>query len=114
MSGGPGPRSHRRVATAMAVVGVALIVLSACAAVPDEAARVAEPATAGFWLGLWQGLITPITFLISLFSDRVAIYAVHNNGNWYDFGYVLGVALVFSGPARIGSGGRRKARARSG
>ena len=58
------------------------------------------PPVAGFWLGLWQGLILPITFLVSLFQDGVGIYEVHNDGAWYDFGYVLGVALVFSGPGR--------------
>jgi len=36
---------------------------------------------AGFWLGLWHGLIAPITFVISLFSDNVNFYEVHNNGN---------------------------------
>jgi hypothetical protein len=33
---------------------------------------------AGFWLGLWQGLISPITFLISLFTSEVNIYEVQN------------------------------------
>ncbi len=44
------------------------------------------PAPAGFWLGLWQGLISPITFVISLFTDGVNIYEVRNTGNWYDVG----------------------------
>jgi hypothetical protein len=54
---------------------------------------------AGFWLASWQGLITPITFVISLFNDEANIYEVNNNGNWYDLGFILGVAIVFSGPA---------------
>ena len=33
---------------------------------------------AGFWLGLWQGLISLITFLISLFTSEVNIYEVQN------------------------------------
>ena len=56
------------------------------------------PDAAGFWLGLWQGLISPITFLISLFNNDVNVYEVNNNGNWYDFGFMLGVAIV--SPAR--------------
>lgn len=89
-----------------------LLLATACAAVPDDATRVAAPPLAGFWLGLWQGLILPITFLISLFDDGVAIYEVHNIGAWYDLGYVLGAALIFSGPARIPGLARRGRRRR--
>jgi hypothetical protein len=34
---------------------------------------------------------------VSLFNDNVNIYEVHNNGNWYNFGFMLGVLIVFSG-----------------
>lgn len=44
----------------------------------------------GFWYGLLHGFITPISFIASLFQDNVAIYAVNNSGNWYDFGFLLG------------------------
>ncbi len=43
------------------------------------------------------GTILPVTFIVSLFTDTVSIYEVDNNGNWYDVGFVLGIAL-FSGP----------------
>jgi hypothetical protein len=52
---------------------------------------------AGFWRGLWHGLISPIAFLISLFSDSVAIYEAHNNGGWYNFGFLFGAATIFGG-----------------
>ena len=29
---------------------------------------------AGFWAGLWHGIIAPITFIVSLFADGVRIY----------------------------------------
>lgn len=87
-------------------IGVAALLLVACAAGPNTAAG-AGPGAAGFWLGLWQGLISPITFLISLFTDKVSIYEVHNDGAWYDFGFLLGVATAFSGPARAGAATRR-------
>lgn len=101
-------RSRRRWLPAMVLLLGALLVLGACAAPADDAARVAGVPLAGFWLGLWQGLILPITFLVSLFDRDVAIYDVHNVGAWYDFGYVLGVAVIFSGPARLGGPGRRR------
>jgi len=37
----------------------------------------------GFWWGLLHGFISLFTFIISLFKEEVAIYAVNNNGGWY-------------------------------
>lgn len=86
-----------------ALLVVAALLLAACAAGPNPAVDAgADPA--GFWLGLWHGLIAPITFFISLFTDNVNIYEVNNNGNWYDFGFVLGAGLLLSG----GLFGRRR------
>lgn len=82
---------------ALIVAGLGLLVLvtlSGCAAGANPEQM---PGGAGFWLGLWHGIIVPVTFIVSLFTDSVSIYAVDNNGNWYDFGFVLGLAL-FSGP----------------
>ncbi|MCF6285209.1 MAG: hypothetical protein L3K26_08460 [Candidatus Hydrogenedentes bacterium] len=53
---------------------------------------------AGFWAGLWHGLIAPITFIIGLITLDVRLYEAKNNGRWYDFGFVLGVS------ASLGSG----------
>ncbi|HEU5043291.1 MAG TPA: hypothetical protein VFT75_04065 [Nocardioidaceae bacterium] len=80
-----------------------LLLVAGCAAGPNQLTGPHEPA--GFWLGLWQGLIVPITFLISLFKDHVNIYEVHNNGNWYDFGFVLGIYIVFGS---VLTGARRR------
>lgn len=57
-----------------------------------------EPA--GFWLGLWHGIIAPFTFIISLFTDSVSVYAVNNTGGWYVFGFLLGVGAFSSGAGR--------------
>lgn len=86
-----------------ALVVAAAMILAACAAGPNDVARVGAPEIAGFWPGLWNGLISPITFLISLFNDDVNIYEVHNNGNWYNFGFMVGVSAVFSGMGRSGA-----------
>ncbi|MGA7280356.1 MAG: hypothetical protein WBZ40_01105 [Acidimicrobiia bacterium] len=90
------------------VVGLVLLVLvlAACAAGanPEVGAAAEGGDVAGFWLGLWHGVIAPITFVISLFTDNVNLYEVHNNGNWYDFGFVLGAGILFGG----GFFGRRR------
>jgi hypothetical protein len=87
--------------TWLVVVAMLLaVVLTACAASqPPPSPAVAAP---GFWLGLWQGLIAPITFIVSLFSDEVRIYAFPNAGRWYDFGFMLGIG-GFSGGIFAGS-----------
>lgn len=83
-----------------------LVLVAACTAGVNPEIDVAPPEgdVAGFFMGLWHGFIAPITFFVSLFTDNVNIYEVHNNGNWYDFGFVLGAGLLLSG----GIFGRRK------
>ena len=57
---------------------------------------------AGFWQGLWHGLIVPITFFMSLFKEDVGVYELHNNGAWYNFGFAIGTIMSFSsGAAKI-------------
>jgi len=51
---------------------------------------------AGFWRGLWHGLISPVTFILSLFTDKIHFYEVNNNRNWYNFGFALGAGILFS------------------
>ena len=45
---------------------------------------------AGFWWGLLHGAITPVAFVISLFNHEISIYEGHNNGAWYNGGFILG------------------------
>jgi hypothetical protein len=82
----------------LVVLGSALL-LSACAAGVNPQAGIPDGGgdTAGFFLGLWHGIIAPVTFVISLFSDTVNVYEVHNNGNWYNFGFVLGAVFLIGG-----------------
>ena len=88
------------------VAGVLLLlVLSSCAAGSNPAVGTGEDAP-GFWIGLWHGIILPVTFVISLFTDNVNVYEVVNDGNWYDFGFFLGV-LIFLGGGGSQAGRRR-------
>jgi hypothetical protein len=74
------------------LVLAAMLALAACAATQQPDAVAAD--APGFLLGLWHGFIFPVAWIVSLFTDKVAIYAVPNNGGWYDFGYFLGI-MVF-------------------
>lgn len=53
--------------------------------------------TYGFWGGLWHGMVLPFSFFGQLFSDEIAIWAVNNNGGWYNFGFWLGAAVLAGG-----------------
>jgi len=64
---------------------------------PGSRFQVPGAPPAGFWAGLWHGLISPITFLVSLFSPKVRIYETNNRGRWYDFGFIIGVSGTFGG-----------------
>jgi len=71
---------------------------TACAA--TQQAGAVAPQAPGFWLGLWHGFIFPLAWIVSLFTDKVAIYAVPNNGGWYDFGFFLGIVVFGVGAKR--------------
>ena len=78
-------------------LAVAILALSACVA--QQSPSAVEANAPGFLHGLWHGFIFPVAWLVSLFVDKVAVYAVPNNGGWYDFGYFLGI-VVFGVGAR--------------
>jgi len=95
--------------TILSLLVILGLTLTACAPGMNNAEDTAsdDGAVAGFWQGLWHGFIALFTFFISLFNENVSIYEVHNNGGWYDFGFILGISAFFGG------GGRGSYRARS-
>jgi len=76
---------------------VVLLLFTTCAHVIPIQACVEGTKVYGFWNGLWHGIIIGITFIGSLFDHNIAIYAVHNNGAWYNLGFLLGVGGTFGG-----------------
>ena len=71
-----------------------VILLSGCAMRP-----MGEAGSPGFWFGLLHGLIAPISFVVSLFSHSVRMYAWPNVGRWYDFGFLVGLGVWGGGAA---------------
>jgi hypothetical protein len=91
------------------LLAILLFALTGCAARPNgfENKTAEGGSIAGFWQGLWHGMISPIAFLISLFNPAVGVYDVYNNGGWYNFGFLLGAGII------LGGGGGGAARRRS-
>ena len=58
---------------------------------PDATGRIARAGA-----GLWHGIIAPATLIVSFFNSDVRMYEVHNAGSEYDFGFLLGVAMVIA------------------
>jgi hypothetical protein len=56
---------------------------------------------AGFWYGLWHGIIALISLIIHIFNDSVVVYETNNSGGWYDFGFLLGVIFVWGGSSHV-------------
>jgi hypothetical protein len=85
-----------------------VVLLTGCIAGPNELQNTPddEEEVAGFFTGLWHGIIAPVTFIISLFIKSINIYEVHNNGAWYNLGFLLGIGAL------TGGGGSQAARAK--
>lgn len=91
-----------RILTAIALAAL----VSACARQIDAGVS-AAPDTPGFLWGMWHGFIFPWSWIGSLFSPDIAVYAVPNSGGWYDFGFFLGIT-VLGGGSFFGSKKRRR------
>ena len=92
----------KNLVTITLLVLFAMFLLSSCAEVQNiDACKTGH--VYGFFGGLWHGIIAPLSFVISLFSDNVAVWAVNNNGGWYSFGFLLGVGSLGLGGGKASS-----------
>jgi hypothetical protein len=65
---------------------------------------------AGLFTGLWHGIISPVTLIVSFFNPEIQMYDVFNTGPLYNLGFFIGIAIVF---LLLGfSGGRGRGRRR--
>jgi hypothetical protein len=87
------------------------VLLVGCAAGPNpnrDTPRSDGREPAGFWLGLWHGMIAFFAFIVSLFKPSVGIYETHNTGFWYNFGFIIGIMGSHGGGAGIVFKGNQK------
>ena len=88
----------------LVVLVLLFLILAGCAPGANQSKGTASEVAAGFWLGLWQGFIAPFVFVASQFKSNVGIYEVHNNGAWYNLGYLFGLACIFGGGGNRAAG----------
>ena len=88
----------------LVVLVILFLILAGCAPGANQSNGTTSDAAAGFWLGLWQGFIAPFVFVASLFKSNLSIYEVHNNGVWYNFGWLFGLACIFGGGGNRAAG----------
>ena len=82
------------------VLIIALVLIS-CAPGNERWDQEINPGhNAGFWAGIWHGLIIIITFIISLFTRHVGIYEVSNTGWPYNIGFIIGLMISLGGAFR--------------
>lgn len=91
---------EKRTAILLILTVAAVMLIAGCTANNDM--YVEKPA--GFWAGLWHGLICFVAFIISLFTDNVGIYEINNTGGWYNFGFILGAMIALGGSSRAKRG----------
>jgi hypothetical protein len=93
---------------------IALSTLSACVAGSSEAHHMAQSgALSQFLLGLWHGVIAPVTLIIEIinhFAPHALPWTAHfiekDSGVFYDIGIYLGVG---GGPTVVFANSRRRA-----
>ena len=75
-----------------------LLLLTSCTAGDPQ---FTQENPAGFWYGIWHGVIAVITLVIHVFNENVAVYEIHNTGGWYDFGFLIGIITVWGGSSHV-------------
>ncbi len=77
---------------------ICITCLSSCAPAGYESNE------AGFFSGIWHGFIIIFSLIGKVFGADIGIYAEHNTGFFYWFGFIIGLGLLGGGG---GSASRR-------
>ena len=75
-----------------------ILMLTSCTA---GDAQFTQDTPAGFWYGLWHGVISFISLIIHIFNENVTVYEINNTGGWYDFGFLIGIITVWGGSSHV-------------
>ncbi len=87
---------------------VIVLIATSCLEVVNVDECVADTHIYGFWSGFWHGYIIIFNFFGNiLFDDNITIYAIHNTGTGYNFGYLIGLGSLSSSVTIIGKKRRK-------
>ena len=84
---------------------ITLVTIAGC--MPGDGSYTAEE-PAGFFWGVWHGLIAPISLIWGLFNADIRLYEPLNTGWAYDLGFYIAVIGGFSGFSSSGGNKRKK------
>lgn len=75
--------------------GLAILLISGCVDHNQFTDQIREgmSSSAGFWRGMWHGICAPISLIGIMFGMKIGLYESFNTGNWYNFGFLIGVGL---------------------
>ena len=90
--------SYHSLSLKLLIVITLLLLLTSCAA---GKAQFTTENPAGFWYGLWHGIISIISLIIHIFNNNVSVYEINNTGGWYDFGFIFGVISIWGGGSHM-------------
>lgn len=82
-----------------------VLILSGCIPGDGSASTANE---AGFFTGIWHGWMAPLSLIISLFTEGIHIYEIHNIGFWYDFGFYIAILGGFGGFSLFRKGKKKR------
>lgn len=91
-------RVHNLLSFKLFIIIPLLLFLTSCAAGNEQ---FTPDSLAGFWYGLWHGVISLISMIIHIFNDNVMVYEINNTGGWYDFGFLVGVISIWGGGSHV-------------
>lgn len=77
----------------ISVLLLTLLIATSCGSQPYS-----NPDAPGFFMGIIHGVISPLTLIISFFSE-IRMYSFPNTGVWYDLGFYIGIAILGGGAA---------------
>ena len=78
-------------------IAIVLVMLICITSLSSCAPKGYEPSEAGFFSGIWHGIIIVFSLIGKLFGANIGIYAEHNTGFFYWLGFITGLGGLGGG-----------------
>ena len=96
---------NRKTLVVVCLMVLAALALTACGTATPFVGKPLEETgqVYGFFYGFWDGITAILAFIGNLLGGHFGIYQIHNDGNWYDLGFLLGVGAFTKGATSAAS-----------